>query len=138
MYVRLDYYIAAGISIQIDVEKQEGLPDWCVRIGCHNDDLKNCNELRRWHYISICKPLTTETVTLGLLFLKVQKKNQVQLRFVYIMLPCHHHMIFWILIVLIHENTNKKMLKVYGQIFLENILFSMFYRQVYWALIVLF
>jgi hypothetical protein len=75
MCFRLGYYVAAGIPIQIDIEKQEGVTGWCARIGCHSDDLKNCNELRRWHCISICKSLTTETVTMssafgGLLFLE--------------------------------------------------------------------
>jgi len=69
------YYVAAGIPIQIDVVQQEGITGWSARIGCHSDDLKNCNELRRWHYISICKSLTNETMTMssafgGLLFLE--------------------------------------------------------------------
>jgi hypothetical protein len=79
MCFRLGYYVAAGIPIQIDIEKQEGVTGWCARIGCHSDDLKNCNELRRWHCISICKSLTTETV-------KVLMEDQAQLLSLLIML----------------------------------------------------
>ncbi len=69
------YYVAAGIPIQIDVVRQDGASGWSARIGCHSDDLKNCSELRRWHFISLCKPLSSGSVTIssafgGLLFLE--------------------------------------------------------------------
>lgn len=69
------YYVGAGIPIQIDVVEQQGASDWCVRVGCHSDDLKNCDELRRWHHISIRKTLENETMTMssafgGLLFVE--------------------------------------------------------------------
>jgi hypothetical protein len=75
-----EYYVAAGTSITIDVVEQEGASGWLVRIGCHNDDLKNCDEFRRWNCVSICKLLTTESIEMcspfgGLLFLESPDKN---------------------------------------------------------------
>ncbi|CAF1174913.1 unnamed protein product [Rotaria sp. Silwood1] len=69
------YYVAAGTTIKIYVLKQVGATGWSARIGCHDDDLKECDELRRWNYISICKPLSSTTVEMssafgGLLFLE--------------------------------------------------------------------
>jgi len=70
----LGYYVAAGTPIQIDIVAQQGATGWTARIGCHSDDLKNCNEYRRWNCISICKSLTNRSVQMcsafgGLLFL---------------------------------------------------------------------
>ncbi|CAF1376311.1 unnamed protein product [Rotaria sordida] len=69
------YYVAAGIPIQIEVLNQVGATGWSARIGCHTDDLKDCDELRRWPYISVCKSLASKNVRLssafgGLLFLE--------------------------------------------------------------------
>jgi hypothetical protein len=71
----LGYYVAAGTSIQIDVVEQEGATDWSLRIGCHSDNIKNCKEFRRWNCISVCRPLTSESIKIcsafgGLLFLE--------------------------------------------------------------------
>ncbi|CAF1139191.1 unnamed protein product [Rotaria sp. Silwood1] len=38
----LGYYVAAGISIQIDVLEQVGATGWSARIGYHSDDLEVC------------------------------------------------------------------------------------------------
>ncbi|CAF0735671.1 unnamed protein product [Adineta ricciae] len=69
------YYVVAGIPIQIDVLDQQGSSGWSARIGCHSDDLGNCDELRRWPCISICKPLSSGRIQMnsafgGLLFLQ--------------------------------------------------------------------
>ncbi|CAF1025581.1 unnamed protein product [Didymodactylos carnosus] len=78
------FYVVAGVPIQIEV--QDGNPDgWQVRIGCHNDDLRNCEELRRWPCISICKPLTNNVHMCsaygGLLFLQSSEgDNNISVR----------------------------------------------------------
>ncbi|CAF1503058.1 unnamed protein product [Adineta steineri] len=69
------YYVAAGVPIQIDVLDQSGATGWSARVGCHSDDLGNCDELRRWPCISIRKPLSDKTIQMnsafgGLLFLQ--------------------------------------------------------------------
>ncbi|CAF0877594.1 unnamed protein product [Rotaria sordida] len=69
------YYVAAGIPIQINVLEHGGATGWSARIGCHSDDLRNSNELRRWSCISICKPLSGTSIRMnsafgGLLFLQ--------------------------------------------------------------------
>ncbi|CAF4250193.1 unnamed protein product [Rotaria sp. Silwood2] len=66
---------SAGTTIQIDVSEQAGARGWSARIGCHDDDLRECDELRRWHCISICKPLSGSSIKMssafgGLLFLE--------------------------------------------------------------------
>ncbi|CAF3768377.1 unnamed protein product [Rotaria sp. Silwood1] len=69
------YYVAAGITIQIDLVEQEGATGWSAHIGCHSDNLGSCSELRRWPCISMCKPLIGISVRMssafgGLLFLQ--------------------------------------------------------------------
>ncbi|CAF5167755.1 unnamed protein product, partial [Rotaria sp. Silwood1] len=69
------YYVAAGITIQIDLVEQEGATGWSAQIGCHSDNLGSCSELRRWPCISMCKPLIGTSVRMssafgGLLFLQ--------------------------------------------------------------------
>jgi hypothetical protein len=75
IFVFLGYYVAAGTSIQIDVVERDGATGWSARIGCHSDNIGDCNEFRRWNCISICKPLTSESIEMcsafgGLLFLE--------------------------------------------------------------------
>ncbi|CAF4621799.1 unnamed protein product [Rotaria sp. Silwood1] len=69
------YYVAPGTTIQIDVSEPVGATGWSARIGCHSDDLGNCDQLRRWPCISTCKLLSVTTVEMssafgGLLFLE--------------------------------------------------------------------
>ncbi|CAF0805804.1 unnamed protein product [Rotaria sordida] len=81
------YYVPAGTTIQIVISEQTGVSGWSARIGCHSDDLASCNELRRWHCISICKPLSGTTVQMssafgGLLFLESStgESNSISVR----------------------------------------------------------
>ncbi|CAF2870793.1 unnamed protein product [Rotaria sp. Silwood2] len=69
------YYVAAGTTIKIDVLEQVGATGWSARIGCHSDNLENCNKLYRWHCISKQKLLSGTTLEMssafgGLLFLE--------------------------------------------------------------------
>ncbi|CAF3336682.1 unnamed protein product [Rotaria sp. Silwood1] len=71
----IGYYVAPGTTIQIDVSEPVGATGWSARIGCHSDDLGNCDQLRRWPCISTCKLLSVTTVEMssafgGLLFLE--------------------------------------------------------------------
>jgi len=74
------YYVAAGITIQVNIVDSQGAKGWSARIGCHSDDLRNCNEYRRWNCISITKPLVQQSTDLssafgGLLFLESPEAN---------------------------------------------------------------
>lgn len=46
----------AGVNLIIDV-KETSNSNWHILIGCHSDDLSNCDELKRWPCITTQKSL---------------------------------------------------------------------------------
>lgn len=59
------YYLPAGINLLINVDYISNDQIWSIMIGSHSDDLSNCNQIKRWPSVTICKELTSSNLVIS-------------------------------------------------------------------------
>ena len=52
------YYLPAGVTLLINSKSGSDINDWSILVGCHSDDLSNCDKLKRWPCVTVQKKLT--------------------------------------------------------------------------------